>query len=236
MKFLKKNLFSLFFLLLILPSCAIPPALTYFDYNSASVLPFYTVRRTKYVILSRERWGKDKGTYDDFGGKRDQGERHPLITAAREFWEEAALRWSLDLTLEQTKNFINPTKTRNTHFVVAHTTKRGAKNVTYITDFRKYKTQFLNNFYKASHAADHHQYKEKDRIAIVQWDTLKRAIIEQKTPHSPVYVDAQVLHPRTNARENQKILLRPYLVIKLRQFFRDEPYTKGKHRTIRFYS
>lgn len=237
MKKINQLLLSIITILTILPACNTqPPALSDFQYGSASVLPFYNLRRTKYVILSREKWGRDAGTYDDFGGKRDQGENHPVISAAREFWEEAILDGTVGLSLARTQNYIDITQSRNTHYVVANTTRRGAKNVTYITNFNKYKTQFINNFYKARRNSTKRENKEKDRIAIVKWQDLKDAIVNNQHNSTSVYVSASVINPITNKGEQQQILLRPYLVIKLRNFFRDQPHTKGRSKKIQFYS
>lgn len=237
MKKINRLVLSILTLLTILPACNTqPPALSDFKYGSASVLPFYNTRRTKYVILSREKWGRDAGTYDDFGGKRDKGENDPVESAAREFWEEAILDRTVGLSLMQTQNFIDITKSRNAHYVIANTTRRGAKNVTYITNFNKYKTQFISNFYKARRNSLKIENKEKDRIAIVKWQDLKDAIVSHQHKSHSVYVTASVINPITNKGEEQKILLRPYLVVKLRQFFRDQPHVSGKNRRIHFYS
>lgn len=237
MKKINQLVLSIVTILAILPACNTqPPALSDFQYGSASVLPFYNSRRTKYVILSREKWGRDAGTYDDFGGKRDKGENHPVISAAREFWEEAILDGTIGLSLARTQSYIDIAKSRNTHYIIANTTKKRAKNVTYITNFNKYKTQFINNFYKARRNSTKRENKEKDRIAIVKWQDLKDAIVNHQHTSTSVYVTASVINPITNKGEQQQILLRPYLVIKLRDFFRDQPHIKGKSRKIHFYS
>src|SRR5688572_1674937 len=67
------------------------PLLTTVHFTTACGLPFFVQNGNYYFILSREAGGHDKGTFDDFGGKRDPGEDHPIISAAREFWEEAIL-------------------------------------------------------------------------------------------------------------------------------------------------
>jgi hypothetical protein len=41
--------------------------------------------RKSYLLLGQE----EELTYDDFGGSRGKGEKHPILTAAREFYEES---------------------------------------------------------------------------------------------------------------------------------------------------
>src|SRR5688572_21720852 len=119
-----------------------------FYFTSASVLTFFTENKIRYLILSREARGTDEGTYDDFGGSREfvdqktkkiPKEKHPVIVAAREFFEEAILKFSTNFFLDENtvKNFIDlgPT-TSNTELIIAY-----LKNVTYITDFGSYKDQ-----------------------------------------------------------------------------------------------
>ena len=211
------------------------PTLSDFDYQSASVLPTYFERGTKYAILSREKYGRDKGKYDDFSGKRDEGEGHPVITASREFHEEAVIEDTIGLSLGETRDYIDIYTSKNTQFIIANTTARGAKNVTYITSFKKYKNQFIKNFYSAVKNATKPENREKDRIALVKWNDLRQAIVDQPHSKAPVYVHACVINPDTNEHENECILLRPYLAIKLRPFFCNEKYTEGKSRKIRFY-
>jgi len=223
-------------LLLPLSSLSVGPALSQFDYHSASVLPFYKRGNDKYFVLTRERWGRDKGTYDDSGGKRDKGEMHPVITAGRECWEEAILDKTIGFSLKQTLDYIDITKSKNTAYIIANTTRKGAKNVTYITDFTPYSRALVDNFYTALSQATKTENKEKDRIALVKWDDFKAAIVNQAGYNDPVYVPALVVNPKTKRKERENILLRPYLVIKLGGFFRDESYQTGKNHKIRFYT
>ncbi|MEN9406737.1 MAG: hypothetical protein RLZ12_1021, partial [Bacillota bacterium] len=61
-----------------------------FTYNGASILPFTTWRLSDriYFLLGEEAYGKDAGKWDDWGGRREQSEANPLVTATREFTEE----------------------------------------------------------------------------------------------------------------------------------------------------
>jgi len=206
-----------------------------FNYKSASVLPIYTTRKSKYLILSREAYGRPKigkkWTYDDFGGSRDAGEEDPLITAAREFFEEAILDKSLNLSLDQVTDYVK----NNTHVVVANTTKRHAKHVTYIIDFKQYKNEFIRNFYTARKNSTQYENLEKDRIAIVRWNTIEQAF-SQQCNNDPIYVQATIIDPKTRKGYKKQIKLRPYFIIKLKSFFLDKPHKTSKDKKIRFYA
>lgn len=209
-----------------------------FDFGAASVLPVFTdAVGTKYLILSREAHGTDKGTYDDFGGKRDyigpkqnqKRESHPVITAAREFFEEAILALSIRLSLQKTREFID-LKASNTEAVVAY-----GHNVTYITDFGVYADQFFDNFYKAFNTTTSKHSKEKDRIAVVRWDTLCTTIAQNKF-NTGVTIHALVLNPSGQRWDNERIQLRGFFVKKTRPLFTNQPYQPGSNKKIRFYT
>ncbi|HJZ23432.1 MAG TPA: NUDIX hydrolase [Candidatus Babeliales bacterium] len=223
-------------LLLGLTSCVNTNAdsrLSSYAYRSASVLPVVTYDNDAYVILSREAFGKSRGTYDDFGGSRDKGEGHPVITAAREFYEEAILGETIGLTIAEVQDYIDINTTNNTGYIVAHSQGR-AKNVTYITDFDCYKTKFLDSFYQARHNATDVHLKEKDRIAVVKWTVLEETFAQSKKVND-LTIKAFVLSPKTKTYHPAHIKLRPYFVKKLRPFFVGEPYTQGLSKKIRFY-
>lgn len=203
------------------------------NYQSASVLPVITFNNHKSVILSQEAFGASRGTYDDFSGGKDRGETHPLITAAREFYEEAILKATTGLTLAQVTDYIDISKTNNTECIVSYSHRRG-RNVTYITNFDMYKTMFLNNFYQARKNTTDYHSKEKDRIALVKWSDLEKTFAINKG-NKNVTVEALELDPTTKTYHPARILLRPYFIKKLRPFFLNQPYTQGLNKKIRFY-
>jgi 8-oxo-dGTP pyrophosphatase MutT (NUDIX family) len=208
------------------------PALGNFQFSSASVLPFYKQGSSTYFLLSQEGFGRDKGTWDDFGGSRDAGENHPIVTAAREFLEEANLDVTVGLSLAQTRNYID-VAAGNTSVIIANTTARGDKSVTYITNFAQYITQFCKNFYPAIKNATKFERREKTTIARVEWNALKNAIVSSSR-NTGVTVSATVIDAQQK-ETTQNIILRPYLVIRLRSFFMKSPYVRGKDSKIRFY-
>jgi len=203
--------------------------LSAYNYGSASVLPVCRYHSADCVILSREVFGSSKGTYDDFGGGRDKGEKHPLITASREFFEEAILALSLGWTLAEVQNYIDIAKTGNTTHIIVH-----ARNVTYIINFDRYTKKFLNNFYKARKQAKDPVWKEKDRVALVKWETLRKAINNYKR-NTGLQLEAQEIDPITLQPHTKTITLRPSFVKKVRSFFMNKPYQEGMDKKIRFY-
>lgn len=204
-----------------------PLRLSTFNFSTACGLPFFMHQGARYFILSREAGGSDKGTYDDFGGKRDPGENHPIISAAREFWEEAILTCVGFSSPEATQRFIDPAS-NNTFFVLAF-----GQSATYIVDFSQYKDAFFNNFYKARAKARGH-FREKDSLAIVEEGILKGIIAESKDLVG-VKIVAAVLNPKDLKWYKEEITLRPYFVKKMRPFSMGSGYAQGEHEKIRFY-
>lgn len=204
-----------------------------FNFGAGGVLPTFVKNGKKYLILSREAGGNDKGTYDDFGGKRDfignnKKETPPMITAAREFFEEAILKLSVGMSLQETQNFINEDN-RYTEFVIAN-----GHNVTYITDFTTYADKFFANFYRAYKTTTDRHSREKNSIAIVGWDELKK-VVSNTSFNEGVIIDAEVLNPTDLKWYKEKITLRPFFVKKFRPFWMDKPYQKDINSKVRFY-
>ena len=232
--------YTLAIILLSLFSFTQAKRLSQFNYGSASVLPFYTEENQKYVILTREHWGRDSGTYDDFGGKRDRGEKHSVVTAAREFWEEGILDKTIDLSLLEVQDYIDIAQSENTAYIIAATQElwgKTYKHVTYVTDFTPYVTEFLDTFYDARWKATKTENKEKDKIALIAWNDLQDAIVKQKESGYPgVYVSATLIDPKTKKKMQKLILLRPSFVSKLRGFFCGDEWECGEHEKMRFYT
>jgi 8-oxo-dGTP pyrophosphatase MutT (NUDIX family) len=232
-----KNRYSLLSLVLLvnLVGCSIPPTkLSQFPFRAASVLPLITHNNELCVILSREAFGSARGTYDDFGGSRDKGEEHPVVTAAREFYEEAILQKTIGLNVKEVQNYIDIIKTDNTLYVVAYSQKH-TKNVTYVTDFNQYKDEFLNNFYPARRDVADFHLREKDRIAIVRYEDLEIAAAKTENTKN-AKIQALVLDPKTQEWYHSHIKLRPFFVQKLRPFLLNQTYEQGLDEKIRFYN
>jgi hypothetical protein len=200
-----------------------------YPFNSASVLPVCYHQGKKYAILSQEAFGSAQGTYDDFGGSRDAGENHPLITAARECHEEAIIVLTLGLTLEEFQRYIDIAKTNNTVFIIAY-----AKNVTYIVYFDRYKKPLLNNFYRALKKTTDFHSREKNRIALVRWKLLKKTVANAKRA-SNIQIEALELDPITLLFQKKNVTLRPFFIKKMQPFCMDKPYQQGRNKKIRFY-
>jgi len=201
------------------------PALKNLKYSSASVLPYTSKSNGRYVLLGQEAFGRDANTWDDFGGSRDLGENHPIITAAREFAEETEF---LFMNKKQAQNWLD-VGAGNTKVVVAKN-----KNATYITrfdqhDLAKFTKKFNNRVGRKT---------EKKALAWVKWEDLERAICSAQRDSTGklkrVNVWAQVLD-RQNKSHGKLITVRPFLVAKLRDYFMHEPYVIGNSPKIRFY-
>jgi hypothetical protein len=304
----RKHIIKIFSIALIINAGLIAAIrLSSLNYKSASVLPYYHDNKgEKWVILSREAFGKDKNTYDDFGGARDvekkqptsttkqvsggkrinitrqsggikrisvqrrttkkaiaapatqisatkiknKTETHPVVSAAREFYEEAILKETIGLDdVKQTIQFLK----NNSEYILSYAqhngcdphNKRDACNVTYIADFNQYKDQFFKNFYIAREQAKKFTFKEKDRIAVVSWKNLQNAIVGSNSWvkrffsslfSKDITVSAMELDPHTLNFKPTTITLRPWLVKKLRPFFLNKPYQQGMNKKIRHYS
>lgn len=216
------------------------PRLSQLKYNSASVLLVYTDRHgTEKVILADEAHGWDRGTFADFGGKRDKGEVHPIQTAAHELYEEAIFPMTLGMSLQQTQDFIDIAKSNNTQQINVFSNKKIC-HVTYITDFTNYRDTFFKQFPIARKNVKDHHFKEKNKLAIVTKQDLKDAVTQQRkswfTKNQIVNVFALVQNPRTGRFNKEIIALRPSLVMSLRPYFLNRSYIQGWNKKIRFYS
>lgn len=216
------------------------PRLSELQYRSSSVLLFYTDRHgTQKAILADEAHGWDSTTYCDFGGKRERGEVHPVQTAAHEFYEEAIIPATLGWTLEDTRNFIDIAKSRNTQQINVYSNKKIC-HVSFLTDFTQYRDQFFKKFPIARKNAKDHRFREKNKLAIVTWQDLKDAVTQQRkswfTRNQAVSLFALVQNPRTGRFNKEIIALRPSFVMSLRPFFLNRAYIQGQNQKIRFYN
>jgi capsular polysaccharide biosynthesis protein len=227
------KLFSfLYVLITIIQIPAVTPLLSQFQFSAASVLPTYTrANGDVMVILGKEAYGKDKNTYDDFGGKKDRAETHPELTAARECFEELILEKTAHTTLRALRKHIN-VNTGNTDYIIARKSK---KSVVYITDFSKYWNNIRKKFSAARRNARNSKYKEKSQLVVTQWHTLEKAIA-QSQPGQAIMVQAYLVKNDGSYSNNPiNIPLRQIFVAKLRPFFQNQPFTQGRTQKIRFY-
>lgn len=213
----------------------IKQSLRSYPFRSASVLPITYLlqdgKPVKYAILAQETNARKQDEYDDFGGRKDENDGHPVNTAAREFYEEAIVAATLGWSLSQTEEYI-ALKTGNTQLIFAHN-----KRVTYLTYFSPIQIALLKHKFHAARAAQlNPAYKEKKQIATVRWDILASAI-RNATSNKGVQVPAYVVDPATGNDEQNPVAirLRSRLVKILRPFVLDEPYREGKKPEIRFY-
>lgn len=174
-------------------------------FNGASVLPYthFTPGGEKYFILSREAYGSDKDTWDAFGGSRDPHET-PEQTAAREFEEETALTL---ISPGNAKRYIDPHNS-HTSCVIAH---RTIHFVCYLTHFDAATIQnFEKKFYRARKKALDHKYREKDALARVAQEDIKKAVAQWSTGKQRIRVQAEVLQADGTFKK-ETIVLRPLI-------------------------
>lgn len=225
--------------------------LTSIQFTGAAVLPIVQwektgqdneVHKTKYLLVSREAAGWDRGTWDTFGGSRDAHETNPLDTAAREFEEEGITAQTLDLDYAAVRNFIDP-ENGNTKMVLAkYMDDNGNQGtprfyVLYLTEFsHKSIKAFREKFFQARAKAASPKYQEKDGIALVRWDDLEKAIKDNPSSMR-IQVVAHEFDPETKKNKPMKsmINLRPLMVKVLRPYMQENPYVQGENDKTRFY-
>lgn len=214
------------------------PRLSLFNFMGASVLP-YTRWNAKpkgqaYFLLAREAGGRDKGTYDAFGGGRDRGEFHPVQTASRELAEESVFLLGSQKQLQKHIDV----NSGNTRTVVASVSKRFA---VYVTKFHPRSLETLTKrFYSARNKARKWSSKEKDKLAWVRWSDLEKSIANAPRTNTgqlitPVRVVAHVVQPN-GRKHKESIVLRPVFASSMQSFFKGtHNYIVGKNPKIRFY-
>jgi len=208
-----------------------------FAYQAASVLPvYYNSSGELCVLLAREAVGNDAGTYDDFGGSRDTGENHPVITAAREFYEEINAQNTLGLSCQKAQHYIDLSN-HNTKYVIVYNKTFGRTTimVTHITEFSHADIEAVHKkFYSSAAQQKAFCMYEKDTLAAVKWADLKASIAATGNKVNAVMVKARV--DKKGAQPVlQDIELRPIFVRKLQQFFKNAPYQQGDDARVQFY-
>jgi len=219
-------------------------------YHGASVLPVANVtvngKSEKAVILGRERSGYDRGTWCDFGGRRDRGETADQ-TAAREFSEEANTGKALGMNTKAVFNHID-TKNNNTEAVIVKnigTERKTGKPyhwVSYVTSFALLdENNFVTRFNQARLAGGQSRvYQEKDGLAMVMWHDLKSAIEGFPSDDNHVWVKANEFDLTKNPpekKENSRILLRPSFVNSLRPYITNQSYKQdAQDSKVRYYA
>ena len=210
------------------------PSLSTFGYTGAWLLPIETYKKTDYVILGREAAGRDKGTYDAFGGGRDpQDGNHPLTAASREGSEEMISRLALGMNKASMSTFMG-LPAGNTRTIIATRYKnKKSRHVIYLTQFSTGQmSTFLKGFNKARGKTKKYCEREKDVLAVVRLSNLKKAIASSKS-NTGIKVWATV-HDKGKAYKKQ-VVLRPVFVKMLRGYAEGKTYTSGKNTKIRFY-
>lgn len=213
-----------------------------FEFRAASVLS-YTVWPNsphKYFLLGREARGSNIGTWDAFGGLRDEGESHPVVTAARELAEETM--YLIFPTDEDAINYIT-LASGHTSNIIANREKRGVVYITHIDHqlLRSLRKNFYTTREKLLKKKGTGHLTEKDGIAFVREDRLASAIAGAQRSDTgklvlPILVDATLPLGSNGELSREKIELRPVLVNLLQSFFKgDTNYEVGRDPRIMFY-
>jgi hypothetical protein len=214
--------------------------LEHFAYGAAWVLPLTSYRiendQTEYIVLGKEAYGPDKGTYDAFGGKKDHSDnKKSLITAAREFVEEAITQLTLDMSIDRAKNHIDLRSQNTTAILAINDIKYKARTVTYLSRFSYSAIEKLvTNFPQARAKVHHHAQREKNGIAIVTRSDFEAAV-KGSLKNSHITVSAKVWDDKGNVAD-ETITLRPIFVRLMRSYVENKPYEQGKDPRIRFYT
>lgn len=195
-------------------------------FKAGFVLPCYKNRYNGnvYYLVGQEKNGRDKGTYSPFGGKAEQGEKHPVVTAAREAYEEMNSAQIINMSQQIMQAYID-TKYQNTKAIIALQKSKAQAVVIYLTDFghNRMRDQFLPYFCGNS---------EIGNVAEVAEDRLKKALQNAKQKR-PIRVEATVWSSG-KCLGNQIITLRPILG-KLKKWFQGDLGIIGKDARIHFY-
>ncbi|MCX5922591.1 MAG: NUDIX hydrolase [Candidatus Dependentiae bacterium] len=205
------------------------PALKDSNFQGAGVLPTYDFKGETYVILARENGGNDQGTWDSFGGSKDQGEDHPQTTATREFDEETKglLEDFIDLDDKSTE-------------IIVRTRHGGSSFVLYIAPLSS-KFCMKTFGHKFHNKKTFGKYNEKDCLAAVKLSDFKKTIStaqrDQKTHQfEHIAMTARVYNPSNSGFfQNQTITLRPPLVWSLQPYFQGKTGIQGKDTRASFY-
>lgn len=212
-----------------------------FNFVAASVLPVTILpnKQEEYCLFGREAGSRHKGTWDVFGGGKDKDEKHPILTAAREFAEETMLEVS---DVNQSIKYIDLAHW-NTTDIIANEYK---KWVIYITKFDyKMLENFVTNFYtirkKLLKQNSNSKLVEKDKIAWIKKDVLIKSITNAPQDSKgklirPIQVLADIIEP-DGLIKTEKINLRPVFASTIRSFFKnDKNFVLGEDSRIRFYT
>jgi hypothetical protein len=209
----------------------LPEKLSEYDYKTASVqLCFTDNNNVEWLILFQ---GTDK-MYDDCAGHKNDDEHHPVITATRALYDQIISPETIGLSRVQLRHFIDIVKSDNTKDV-AVCAQRRMRNVTYITQFDQYKDLLFKTFPDAREHAHKIENREKDRIAIVEKNSLIQLLEKQKNKGRFVKISALEQDPKTKKFCARTITLRPFYVKKMRDYLLDKPYTPGLNPKVRFY-
>ncbi len=164
------------------------------EVDGATVLPVFYEDGIRKVLISEENVPGSPfyQTYEGWGGGFSPKEdKNALDTAAREFWEEALLQYTIGFTLEETKTYL---QTKNVEAIIkVHAIpkffpkkdeKRTKPIFIYIVKFERSDIeQIKKRFFQQLQSynppdEDNFKFREKGNLAVVEWSSLVQSIRE----------------------------------------------------------
>jgi predicted NUDIX family NTP pyrophosphohydrolase len=173
-----------------------------YRYGGAGVLPLVIDQNNnKYILVSREKGGPHKGTYDVWGGKRDSGEK-PTRTASREFTEES-MGIGADIvtyTKGDKKGRIDKEKTAQKVqddwvSLSKNHTKAVIARKNYVIFLTRMRQRYVYDIMKHFYNKNQYYHREKDSIALIEYNSFIDSLAHQKTKQ-PLFVKAYVVKPQ----------------------------------------
>lgn len=198
-------------------------------YQSAFVMPVYTIGTTKYVLLGKEAAGKSKGFWSFFGGKKDPGETDFGYSAAREFVEESNIELILPHSGFNTQNLAASFNNLfAAHSDVEHMLIKKHTGLVIVNfDFKDIIDPICRQFKTIRDKQHSYKYREMEYAGFIELNNLKQAILSGQN---------QVLGYQciaTGRREQIIMQLRSIIPVLLKPYF-SLPKEKTKDKILFF--
>ncbi len=205
-------------------------ALSSYNFGGAFVLPVIKSRSgNEMVLLGRESHKDEQGdlVYNAFGGTKDAGETHPVVTASREFQEET--KETIFKSIKESRDYLD----KNTQNIIGNAI-RGKNSVIYITNFDYDTLKNIKSFYSSKLKGA--KYNEMDKVAWVNKNELMN-VIKNSAPGKTYEIQANIINPDGSENKGQTIKLKRFFVSLLRPFTQGAPtIAKGRDPRVLFYS
>lgn len=184
-------------------------------YRAAFVIPQVIKDDKTYVLVGCESGGKDKGSYCVPGGSsgfwffRDT---NPLDTAAREFCEETLT----NMDYKAVREIIAQNDNSRTILQLG-----GKKIVGYKVLLQEHIVDDIVYNFTTRRAATwfwQYYYREMDHFALVEWDSLMKAVNKAVSEEEKVVVEALVCDNARSECRKESITVRPITVFLCKEY------------------